>query len=169
MIPSDTEISTLNGKELVNQYNALAHEFGSAQVARFATRVDGVRRTCSLAARLREREVSVATPYVVPLNKVTEPATEPAASTPYVVPTEPAASTPYVEPTGAMLHARIAKQQGKGDQGLRPDTLSAATRALLLEGLSDEDVIARLREKFDRVPGNAARHHRKVLTVRGLL
>jgi hypothetical protein len=40
---------------------------------------------------------------------------------------------------------------------------------LLLEGLSDEDVIARLRERFDRVPGNAARHHRKVLIVRGLL
>jgi hypothetical protein len=161
MIPSDTEISTLNGKELVNQYNALAHELGSAQVARFATRVDGVRRTCSLAARLREVSVD---PTSVP-----EPATEPDVSTPYVVPTEPAASIPHVEPTGEVLHARIAKQQGKGDQGLRPDTLSAATRALLLEGLSDEDVIARLREKFDRVPGNAARHHRKVLIVRGLL
>lgn len=64
MIPTNEQIASLSGKDLVNAYNELATVAQRTHVTRFATRSDGVRRTTNLAEAVRERQdnlVSVGT------------------------------------------------------------------------------------------------------------
>jgi hypothetical protein len=200
MIPTNEQIASLSGKDLVDAYNKLATAAQRTHVSRFATRSDGVRRTTNLAEAVREQAVvadaapvSFSQPSFYsdeaaaaahnPTDAILEEAATPVSNVVQLPPRTQVVkrakekttvtalkSTAQRKPRAdsGELHERIAKQAGRGDRGLKPNTLADACRAAILEGLDDEAVIARLRETFTNVPGNAARHYRKVMTVRGI-
>jgi len=84
---TNEQIANLSGKDLVNAYNELADVAQKTHVTRFATRVDGVRRTTNLAEVVRgiavhggENIVSVgAEPFSRPIEVRTSPAPAEAA------------------------------------------------------------------------------------------
>ena len=104
MIPTNEQISALSGKDLVDAYNELAAVAQKTPVTRFATRVDGVRRTANLAEVVRGTATR-ADPTPAPVVSAIEAATGPLNGA-AVNPTDALADEPAPAPKPAAPKAR---------------------------------------------------------------
>lgn len=150
MIPTNEQISALSGKDLVDAYNELAAVAQKTPVTRFATRVDGVRRTANLAEVVRGTATR-ADPTPAPVVSAIEAATGPLNGA-AVNPTDALADEPAPAPKPAAPKAKPAKPaapKAKAAEPAAPKARSIASRCRELFATHDNaQIFAVLQEEF---------------------